>query len=354
MNRTMGLFKYIPIPREYSPDIYSIDYEKLKKLGFNTILMDYDFTITVWRDDNIPDKTLNLLNKLINDGFKVAIVTNSKREKVKIIEKLTMGKVKVYTSMKKPNTKKLKSVLEELGSKESETVIIGDLFITDISVGNRLGLYTILINPYTYGLENKFKQFMAGFTKFAYNVFFYTIGWFFRAIDLVGPNEFKKSVFDIDYQHLKEKGYKILVFDFDNTLSEWHSDYLQPEVIDLFLKLKDLGFYILIASNSSKKRFMNLDAQLSDLGIDLLASAMKPLRFKIRKKIKFHGYKPGEGVVIGDQLFTDVALGNALGFYTIKVKPLSKKEGLWTRFMRFFERIALKWIRKKPTLVKNE
>lgn len=354
LNHTTGLFKYIPIPREHSPDIYSIDYDRLKKLGFTTILMDYDFTVTPWRDDQISRKTLDLFEELINDGFKVAIVTNSKREKVKSIETLTNGKVKVYTSMKKPNTKKLKSVLEELKSKEYETVIIGDLFITDISVGNKLGLYTILINPYTYGLESKFKHFVAGFTKFAYKMFFYTIGWFFRFIDLFSPNEFKKNVFEVDYDHLWEKRYKILIFDFDNTLNEWHENYLRPEVIDLFLKLKEKGFYILIASNSKKKRFKELEIELNDLGIDLLYSAMKPLRFKIRKKLKIHGYKSGEGVIIGDQLFTDIVLGNVLGFYTVKVEPLSKKEGLWTRFMRFFEKIALKWIREKPTLVKDQ
>ncbi|MGB4457981.1 MAG: HAD-IIIA family hydrolase, partial [Defluviitoga tunisiensis] len=263
-----GLFKYIPIPQEHSPDIYSVDYENLKKLGFTTILMDYDFTVTGWRDDNITDKTLKLFDKLIEEGFKVAIVTNAKREKVKIIEELTNGKVKVYTSMKKPNTKKLKEVLQEMDSKESETVIIGDLFITDISVGNKLGLYTILINPYTYGLESKFKKFVAGFSKFAYNVFFYTIGWFFRFIDLAAPNEFRENIFDIDYIQLKEKGYKMIIFDFDNTLNEYHKDFLTPEATDLIIRLKEMGFYLLIASNGRKSRFKSLEMDLDELGVD--------------------------------------------------------------------------------------
>ncbi len=79
--------------------------------------MDYDFTVTGWRDDNITDKTLKLFDKLIEEGFKVAIVTNAKREKVKIIEELTNGKVKVYTSMKKPNTKKIKRSFARNGFK---------------------------------------------------------------------------------------------------------------------------------------------------------------------------------------------------------------------------------------------
>ncbi len=67
-----------------------------------------------------------------------------------------------------------------MDSKESETVIIGDLFITDISVGNKLGLYTILINPYTHGLESKFKKnLLQVFQSLHIMSFFYTIGWFF-------------------------------------------------------------------------------------------------------------------------------------------------------------------------------
>ena len=58
--------------------------------------------------------------------------------------------------------------------------------------------------------------------------------------------------------------------------------------------------------------------------------------------------------MIGDQLFTDVACGNLFKFYTIKVEPLTKNEGIWTRMIRFFEQIALKWIREKPTLGNNE
>ncbi len=69
-----------------------------------------------------------------------------------------MAKWKSIQVWKSLIQKKLKEVLQEMDSKESETVIIGDLFITDISVGNKLGLYTILINPYTHGLESKFKK----------------------------------------------------------------------------------------------------------------------------------------------------------------------------------------------------
>ena len=145
MNHTTGLYKYIPIPREHKPDIYSIDFEKLKKWGFKTVLFDYDFTITVWKEKKINEKTLDLFERLLAQGFQVAIVTNANDNRVKHIEEKTMGKVKVYSNMKKPSTKKLSKVLDIMETKPEHALMIGDLFITDIFAGNKLGLYTCLL-----------------------------------------------------------------------------------------------------------------------------------------------------------------------------------------------------------------
>jgi predicted HAD superfamily phosphohydrolase YqeG len=46
--------------------------------------------------------------------------------------------------------------------------------------------------------------------------------------------------------------------------------------------------------------------------------------------------------VVGDQLFTDILGGNAAGFTTILVDPLSVRERAWTRFVRGIERTLLR------------
>ena len=53
------------------------------------------------------------------------------------------------------------------------------------------------------------------------------------------------------------------------------------------------------------------------------------------------GTAPGETAVIGDQIFTDVFGANRVGLYTVLVSPLSRKEFLWTRFVRLVERRVL-------------
>ena len=47
---------------------------------------------------------------------------------------------------RKPSKRKLKKVLDQIPYSSSEIAIIGDRVFTDILVGNRLGMYTILVD----------------------------------------------------------------------------------------------------------------------------------------------------------------------------------------------------------------
>ncbi len=46
----------------------------------------------------------------------------------------------------KPSKRKLKKVLDKIPYSSNEIAIIGDRVFTDILVGNRLGMYTILVD----------------------------------------------------------------------------------------------------------------------------------------------------------------------------------------------------------------
>ena len=50
----------------------------------------------------------------------------------------------------KPCTRKLKKVLDKIPYSSNEIAIIGDRICTDILVGNRLGMYTILVDSVDY------------------------------------------------------------------------------------------------------------------------------------------------------------------------------------------------------------
>ena len=139
---------------------------------------------------------------------------------------------------------------------------------------------------------------------------------------LFRPNIYKKTIFDINYDLLKEKGIKCLIFDLDNTLGLiYHKECpLQARVLIRELQ-KD--FTVVISSNNTKKR---LKPYLEELGIDGTSWSMKPsIKSLIYIKAKYKLHKK-EMCMIGDQIVTDILAGNRFKIKTILVDPLGDKD----------------------------
>ena len=56
------------------------------------------------------------------------------------------------------------------------------------------------------------------------------------------------------------------------------------------------------------------------------------------------GVGPEATVMIGDQVFTDVAAGNLAGVRTVLVRPQSRTDLWYTHVFRVFERLALRGV----------
>ena len=69
---------------------------------------------------------------------------NPYKERIKLIAKQL--DLEFTSSGGKPSKSKLKKVLDDIPYSSKEIAIIGDRVFTDILVGNRLGMYTILID----------------------------------------------------------------------------------------------------------------------------------------------------------------------------------------------------------------
>ncbi|MCD6546274.1 MAG: YqeG family HAD IIIA-type phosphatase [Thermotogae bacterium] len=345
MNQIVAWLKRL-IPKQEANDIHNIDYDSLIKLGFKAFLFDYDNTLAPWRSIEVDERTLGLFEELLNRGLKVAVVTNAPRSRaVKIIERFG-NKIPVFGNMGKPRIKKFEKVFETLHVKPEECVIIGDLFFTDIIAGNKLNMHTIMVVPRE--AKGFIKQAARITTQIMYFVVFYTIGWFFRTIYLLSPNEIYNNVFDVDYVHLKQHGIKLIIFDYDNTLAKWRNPKPNSKIFELLTKLKNMGFKIIIFSNGKNHRFARLREILKN--VIIISSAKKPLPFKLRKLLKYGNIRPSEAVIIGDQLFTDVLAGNLAGIYTIKVEPLDKSEFFITKILRLLERFFMLFIQEKPKI----
>ncbi len=132
-------------PSIFVNSVYEIDYKSLKKQGITGLIFDLDNTLAPF-DIIKPTKEIEqFINNLISDGFRVCIVSNNKGKRVEIFN--AEMKLPYVSKAGKPKTKGIKNGIQQLGLKNEEVVMIGDQMFTDVWVGNRLGIYTILVKP---------------------------------------------------------------------------------------------------------------------------------------------------------------------------------------------------------------
>ena len=137
---------------------------------------------------------------------------------------------------------------------------------------------------------------------------------------LFRPKIYKKSIFDINYAHLKELGITCLVFDLDNTLGLTSHKKSPRKVKILINKLKE-DFLVLICSNNTKRR---IKPYLEDLGVGGVCWSMKPSTLGLlRIKNNYH-LKKKEMCLIGDQMITDILAGNRFHIMTVLVDPMGE------------------------------
>ena len=152
------------------------------------------------------------------------------------------------------------------------------------------------------------------------------------------PKMYQKDIYHIKYNLLKKKNIEVIIFDIDNTLLKVDELVPSKKLVDFIENLKK-DFKIIIASNNTKKRVQLVGDKLK---CDYLYSMMKPTK-KIKKFLIKKGYHDMKKVmIIGDQIVTDILMGNRLGIYTVMVDPISNNDLKITYFNRFLEKIIMK------------
>lgn len=132
------------VPDMFYKSIYEIDYKKLKKNGIKCLLFDLDNTICSY-ELNEPDKKLKELFYKLNKNFKLIIISNNTKNRVRPFKE----KLNIDSSFKsnKPFKKKYKKILDLYNYKDTEIACIGDQLLTDILGANKMGFTSILVNP---------------------------------------------------------------------------------------------------------------------------------------------------------------------------------------------------------------
>ena len=151
------------------------------------------------------------------------------------------------------------------------------------------------------------------------------------------PDKVYKNVFEIPLDELRAAGKTCLLLDFDNTLGPDHATMPDKYAFDFIRKLTDAGFNCCLVSNAKSGRSSGI---AQELDIPCVTYAHKPRPDGVNRAIQLMNVEPGETVMIGDQVFTDVIAGRLAGVYTIMVEKYSSKEIWYVVLKRPFEKLV--------------
>ena len=160
------------------------------------------------------------------------------------------------------------------------------------------------------------------------------------------PDKIYDNVYQIDFDGLREKNIRCLIFDIDNTLVSYRQPEPTDDVIKLMRELSEKGFKICFVSNNNKPR---VDLFNREFKFPAFAKARKPFKKSIKTALASMESEAGEAAIIGDQIFTDVWAGKRSGMFTIAVTPIEPVETLFFKFKRVLEKPVIKkyWANNK-------
>ncbi len=123
--------------------IYSISQAQLQKEGIYCLLIDVDGTLVNRKSTMIP----KAVKKWISESkklFSLYLISNnpSKKRIAQIAKELNL---RYKYNASKPRKKVTLSAIKEIGFEPKNIAIIGDRIFTDIIVGNRCNIKTILV-----------------------------------------------------------------------------------------------------------------------------------------------------------------------------------------------------------------
>lgn len=133
------------IPDAILESVFTINLDELKKRNIKGLLIDIDNTLVPWGQPQIEEAFVHWIQHAKEQGFKVCLVSNAREHRTRKFAKLL--DIPAVGQALKPLSRAFRRGMKLISLSPDEVAVIGDQIFTDVLGGNRLGLYTILINP---------------------------------------------------------------------------------------------------------------------------------------------------------------------------------------------------------------
>lgn len=152
---------------------------------------------------------------------------------------------------------------------------------------------------------------------------------------LLKPNIKLHGITDITVELLNKFNIKALLLDVDNTMSTHHGTQLTEGLTEWIAYMQKNGIKLIVLSNSKKFR---IEPFAKRIGLPFISLACKPLPTGYLRGVKALGEKRKNTAIVGDQIFTDVLGGNAVGVKTVLLTPIKLEDGWSFKIRRNLEK----------------
>lgn len=133
------------VPDVYQPDIYAIDYRKLKDAGIKLISFDIDDTIAGLATQAPPKTAVTLFADLKNQGFELMLLTNARDDRGETFADALGISDHYIARAEKPLTTHFETLQKKFELEKSQMAHVGNSIMNDVAGGNAFGITTCLV-----------------------------------------------------------------------------------------------------------------------------------------------------------------------------------------------------------------
>ena len=130
-------------PDAYAPDVFSINYQQLRQMGYQALIFDIDNTLVPHGEDATP-KIEHLFSYLHRLGFQTFLMSNNTELRTRYFARNL--RTQYLCNANKPQPLNYFRAAEQLDCDGDKIVCIGDQMFVDILGANRAGMKSILVH----------------------------------------------------------------------------------------------------------------------------------------------------------------------------------------------------------------
>ena len=147
------------------------------------------------------------------------------------------------------------------------------------------------------------------------------------------PKLITDELTDLSPELLRERGIRLLMMDFDNTIVPYTTDIPTPKMAAWLRAMAESDIRLCVVSNSRRDRVRIFCGKY---GIPVITHAKKPGTRGIQECLRSFRISAKEAALVGDQIYTDTLGANNAGVMPILVRAIDN-HNIWLKLRHVAE-----------------